>query len=274
MRASVVLPLPGGPQKIIDGTWSLSMRRRSMRSSPTRCSCPTNSSKLRGRIRAASGASRSLRARAFSSNMSGRRPLLLAPGIVRYSDGCAQPRLAPLLPERHLVDRQTARRPERSRGRPTGMSAIVSMSSGMSSSFLTSASCMRWSVVIVQPRPRARAASIRFCTAGKIDEPVTDVPKPAPLRRHHDEHRRFVQMLRQVLGGAIGAPEPAADGGGVGSLPYVVVPGATVVLADAPLRLGVADDDEVPGLTVAAAGRHRRRFEDRPDVLVADGLVG
>ena len=40
MRASVVLPLPGGPQKIIDGTWSDSMRRRSSRSSPTRCSWP------------------------------------------------------------------------------------------------------------------------------------------------------------------------------------------------------------------------------------------
>ena len=54
-RASVVLPLPGGPHRIIEPTRSSSMARRSSCSGPTRCSWPTNSSRVRGRMRAASG---------------------------------------------------------------------------------------------------------------------------------------------------------------------------------------------------------------------------
>src|SRR5437660_1222691 len=54
-RASVVLPLPGGPQRTIDPTRSSSMARRSSCSGPTRCCCPTNSSRVRGRKRAARG---------------------------------------------------------------------------------------------------------------------------------------------------------------------------------------------------------------------------
>jgi hypothetical protein len=53
--ASVVLPVPGGPHRIIEGIWSLSMARRSARPGPSTCSWPTNSSSVRGRIRAASG---------------------------------------------------------------------------------------------------------------------------------------------------------------------------------------------------------------------------
>ena len=76
IRASVVLPEPGGPQRTIDGSWSASIARRSTRPSPTRCSWPTNSSSERGRMRAASGACRSARARAASAKrLSGlRRP--------------------------------------------------------------------------------------------------------------------------------------------------------------------------------------------------------
>ena len=55
MRASVVLPTPGGPQKIIDGISSDSMMRRSTFPGPSRCFCPANSSSVSGRRRAASG---------------------------------------------------------------------------------------------------------------------------------------------------------------------------------------------------------------------------
>ena len=53
--ASVVLPLPGGPHKIIEGIRSSSMLRRSTRPGAKRCSCPRISSSVRGRMRAASG---------------------------------------------------------------------------------------------------------------------------------------------------------------------------------------------------------------------------
>ncbi len=58
--ASVVLPLPGGPQSINEGIWPLSINWRKACPLPTICSCPTNSSNVRGRIRAARGASFSI----------------------------------------------------------------------------------------------------------------------------------------------------------------------------------------------------------------------
>src|SRR5262249_42466453 len=54
--ASVVLPVPGGPQKTIEVRRSSSIRRRRSLPLASRCSCPTNSSSVRGRIRSASGA--------------------------------------------------------------------------------------------------------------------------------------------------------------------------------------------------------------------------
>ncbi len=57
MRARVVLPVPGGPKKISEDNWSATMARRSKRPAPTIWSCPTNSSRVRGRIRSARGAS-------------------------------------------------------------------------------------------------------------------------------------------------------------------------------------------------------------------------
>ena len=54
-NASVVFPEPGGPQKIIDPTLPFSMASRSVLPGASRCSCPTNSSSVRGRMRAASG---------------------------------------------------------------------------------------------------------------------------------------------------------------------------------------------------------------------------
>src|SRR5580698_7578881 len=53
--ASVVFPVPGGPQKIIDVESSFSMASRNGLPGPSRCFCPTNSSSVRGRILSASG---------------------------------------------------------------------------------------------------------------------------------------------------------------------------------------------------------------------------
>ena len=55
--ARVVLPVPGGPQKMRLGTRPLSMSWRRGRLSPTSFGCPTNSASVRGRMRAASGES-------------------------------------------------------------------------------------------------------------------------------------------------------------------------------------------------------------------------
>src|SRR5216684_434923 len=57
--ASVVLPVPGGPQKIREPRSSRSIWVRSGLPGPTRCSWPTNSSSVRGRMRSASGRVRS-----------------------------------------------------------------------------------------------------------------------------------------------------------------------------------------------------------------------
>ena len=54
--ASVVLPTPGGPQKIIDAGSSLSICMRRGLPGPTRCCWPIYSSSVRGRMRSASGA--------------------------------------------------------------------------------------------------------------------------------------------------------------------------------------------------------------------------
>ena len=54
-RASVVLPVPGGPQRIIECSWPRSSACRSGLPGASRCSCPTNSSSVRGRMRSASG---------------------------------------------------------------------------------------------------------------------------------------------------------------------------------------------------------------------------
>ena len=57
MRARVVFPTPGGPQKIMEEMRSWSINCRKIFPSPKRCSCPTNSSRVRGRIRLANGRS-------------------------------------------------------------------------------------------------------------------------------------------------------------------------------------------------------------------------
>src|SRR5205823_2998756 len=54
--ASVVLPVPGGPHRITDDSRSASIRLRSGLPGASSFSCPTTSSSVSGRIRAARGA--------------------------------------------------------------------------------------------------------------------------------------------------------------------------------------------------------------------------
>jgi hypothetical protein len=55
-EAMVVLPVPGGPHSSRVSGWSASMTWRSGDPAASRCSWPTSSSSVRGRIRTASGA--------------------------------------------------------------------------------------------------------------------------------------------------------------------------------------------------------------------------
>ena len=56
MLARVVLPTPGGPQKIMEEIWSFSISCRSILPGPSRCSCPTKCSRDAGLKRLARGA--------------------------------------------------------------------------------------------------------------------------------------------------------------------------------------------------------------------------
>ena len=57
-RASVVLPVPGGPQRISEWSRPSSSARRSTLPGPMRCSWPTTRPACAGRIRSASGGGR------------------------------------------------------------------------------------------------------------------------------------------------------------------------------------------------------------------------
>ena len=54
--AIVVFPVPAGPHRMSEGRWPPSSSEVSAFPGPNRWRCPTSSSKLRGRIRVASGA--------------------------------------------------------------------------------------------------------------------------------------------------------------------------------------------------------------------------
>jgi len=69
-RASVVLPVPGGPQRIMETGRPPSTMVRNDAPGESRCSCPTTSSRVRGRILAASGAACSRCARRWSEKRS------------------------------------------------------------------------------------------------------------------------------------------------------------------------------------------------------------
>ena len=68
--AMVVLPVPGGPQRITDDSRSAWISARSGRPGPSRCSWPTTSSSDVGRRRAASGAWRTRRSSAAAAKRS------------------------------------------------------------------------------------------------------------------------------------------------------------------------------------------------------------
>ena len=55
ISARVVLPVPGGPHKIREGTRSFSINSRRILPGPIRSFCPTNSDKFCGLTRSASG---------------------------------------------------------------------------------------------------------------------------------------------------------------------------------------------------------------------------
>ena len=74
IRARVVLPLPGGPQKTIDGTRSAAIARARNESGPTRSAGPATSDSSRGRMRSASGASGETSAPGDGSSSSNRSP--------------------------------------------------------------------------------------------------------------------------------------------------------------------------------------------------------
>src|ERR1700723_2285469 len=61
----VVLPVPGGPQRIIDESRRAAAMRRIGPSGPSRWSCPTTSSRLCGRSRSAIGGGHGEAASAF-----------------------------------------------------------------------------------------------------------------------------------------------------------------------------------------------------------------
>ena len=105
--ARVVLPVPGGPQRITEDRRSASIRARSGMPGPSRCSWPTTSSRRAGRIRAASGARRCRRSSAAAANRSsairrrgypgGRTPLRAVPRHVDRATICRHVDLPPVL---------------------------------------------------------------------------------------------------------------------------------------------------------------------------------
>src|SRR5437764_6299392 len=103
MWASVVFPVPGGPERITDGKRSALIARLNNFPGARMCSWPTNSSIERGRIRVANGAALFTAARSTSSSSNKsctlenttRRKLctraeLRAPDVVLPSDGPAR----------------------------------------------------------------------------------------------------------------------------------------------------------------------------------------
>ena len=79
IRAMVVFPVPGGPNRIIDGDRSSSIARRSADPGPSTCCCPTRSSRVDGRSRTASGAFSACRSPAASEKRSATREVCSRP---------------------------------------------------------------------------------------------------------------------------------------------------------------------------------------------------
>src|SRR3954471_19448032 len=81
-RANVVLPVPGGPWRIIECGSPDWIAVRSADDGPSRCCWPTNSSSVRGRIRAAHGRSAAGAAGGGSSGASNSVPIAISMRVV------------------------------------------------------------------------------------------------------------------------------------------------------------------------------------------------
>src|SRR5512139_3812070 len=103
IRASVVLPLPGGPQKTSDGTRSSAMARARNDPGPTRSGGPTTSGRSRGRIRSARGASGAGAAGALPPSSSSKRSPVMRPCAVLPAGAPLLERLLQLVERRELL---------------------------------------------------------------------------------------------------------------------------------------------------------------------------
>ncbi len=72
-RASVVLPTPGGPQRMMEPISSRSICARSGLPGPTMCSCPAKSSQRSGRMRSARGLDLSV---SLGTGLASNRPII------------------------------------------------------------------------------------------------------------------------------------------------------------------------------------------------------
>ena len=118
IRASVVLPTPGGPKRIIDGGRSSSIARRSAEPSASTWRWPTRSSSVRGRMRCGRGAIWPMRPCAASSKRSGMGAsmLIACPSPrPRTSRSRCSPGTAPSDYERYLNTGGAARPAKRAR---------------------------------------------------------------------------------------------------------------------------------------------------------------
>ncbi len=91
-RATVVLPVPGGPQNTSEPSERVDSMRVSAPSGPSRWSCPTTSSSFCGRSWSASGRGASLSRPAAANRSSGRRVLARGGHPLNTAEICWPPR--------------------------------------------------------------------------------------------------------------------------------------------------------------------------------------
>ncbi len=137
-RAIVVLPVPGGPQRITDESRSASMSTRSGLPGPSRCCCPTTSSSERGRSRAASGARPCSRSATAAENRSSGKAHIVRPRAMRLSGAFLREGQTPEAARaycqhergqqhihRHRFHRHRSHRPDRSLSGPADSGGTV-----------------------------------------------------------------------------------------------------------------------------------------------------
>src|SRR5919197_1722963 len=110
MCASEVLPVPAGPHRITERSSSASISARRALPAPSTWACPTNSSRVRGRIRAAKGAWLPASSPALASNRSMVGPSYCLPGTPPSAAQSAEQRPAPR--RQPVADLQALGQPE------------------------------------------------------------------------------------------------------------------------------------------------------------------